>query len=1542
MATWKVKGVVPDSDDEEELDSQSVLGYIERPSGDGGKFPPGPENCVGQHLEWLQEYNYAISPSRDAATKANIGSYTSSIHSSPRRFFKDPRTLLDLDSANGDQGLQKTTDPQPIPDFLREEEISTSYARITSPMSSSLSSLSENQFGSSAPELLESTRSSGTELVQTSMPISETSEAKLPVFERPVDYSRRTFRQRNAIQLHPYIVEQERYRQTLKARGMTPMRLAQTVEEHSKRSRHISEELESQEFETQKSQPMDIDSSSVPPSSAQSTVQEIGGDDEFPDIDEILRDRQSFPLQSGSRRRLMQYSSKSKQRQPLEPNRQPTQRTRRIRDDSIFNVPASPPQTSSPLPDMTRGTQPLASRILSHSPSTIEEDELAPEKIRDLPTPATSVVKPVSDPILIDLASDEDDPFATEPSVSCSSSDESVEIRKIKKKIRGVLPASHLRLDQHLKRPKPTNSAQRDIPRAASANENSRRGVALPKTNRGSRTPSPTASRGMPVFSDDSDEGDEELAPSGLIMEDDDIMMSDVFSQQRLGFAEEDDRIDAMLPSNRRQDVFQGTHPRKRQRTGGASLHKYRELKRQVKITDHLLASRNPGPSKRYKIRRPKEASRHTRDITSRPHLRLTPPRLGILDVIDVDGSDRRVLPRFIRVAARAAKSKRDYGRQSPTNKFIRLASRDDTYDAQSVLQDWKAGKIEPRDLGYVSRGNPAVSRPPLDPISDNHQTRHHLVANSRPNIMRATREHIRQPRKLVISQAKQSSLHDFVISKPILHEPSRHAELGSLPVVRKRQEKHQFSAPKLRPAQLESSEAEYSHQYPSTAFRSRKKVLDNLYKTARKQQAPQSNIQLTRFLANEGSGSAVDIVVLPKAGEFASNASVPAIRFPRSRKRPPNHIDVGAAVYRQPSEPLVLESLPPGENLTGRNEWSSLQGLGKFGTRYTSHFDVFPLPSGVFFHETTFIGSGRLVEVLQRPPHLSQESVRSSISYHIGEKTFQWGAWNEDVSSELGVCFDLILDQLNQPSSQATVPYLRDDIVGIATFVVNYVQHHLSFADLQQQHIFFSRIMAILNDALTRLELTSDVREESQLQSRIEVTSMWAVLVLQLLQTSRSQASQSSVTAKLEQLLISTTRHCVNLLLRKGLESVRKVYDDLQYLSFRANGIKKDQYVVHSWVMVIKILSAARIPRGSFWDIANTVLIDTNLITLNDARSMEKTWYSIFTLLPLCEFDESGVIISGQRQNASFDNWFLPQKMLKSVFTFYSSGSRQSPSFNDYCRAIVRRCHYLIVEWGWWKCYGVIGVLFDFFASQNLGHLRNEEVYKSPQFLEELDREPSLAIEPDDRCFHVFLKIIALAIKHMREANEGKSIRNLVFRLLPNHDRQYPKEETLDTRDLASLRNHHDLLCTLYWAAPSDYRPSLSLIQELVIADRSHNAACLINLRAWQQLSRFVFTQYTSSEAFQPLLVWQNTFWAQLLNQFLEEDGNTRKQAALLSSELITESRLQDTIVKNKTSTMALLRSTINSIGSAMLSASTSDAAMAAFNTRKSCAASR
>jgi hypothetical protein len=340
-----------------------------------------------------------------------------------------------------------------------------------------------------------------------------------------------------------------------------------------------------------------------------------------------------------------------------------------------------------------------------------------------------------------------------------------------------------------------------------------------------------------------------------------------------------------------------------------------------------------------------------------------------------------------------------------------------------------------------------------------------------------------------------------------------------------------------------------------------------------------------------------------------------------------------------------------------------------------------------------------------------------------------------------------------------------------------------------------------------------------------------------------------------------------------------------------------------------------------------------------SDALAFERLWQSMFTLLPLCEIDDSGILVPGLRHTAPVEGWALPQQLLKRVFLLYQGNPRQPPGFNDYCRALVARCHFLVQQWGWRKCTGIIGTIFDFFGSQSLAHLRNEEVYKSPRFLEELDGKPSLSIEPEDRCFHIFLKLLALTIQRLKERGRANDIRNLVARTLPNHDRQYLKEDVIHQHDLAALRNHHDLLCTLFWVSPPDLRPAVHLIEKLVVPGSAHKEACLINVRAWNQLARFVISNGEGVAAFRPLAAWRNNIFNQVLDQYLSAASDIEQQFQALSTEIpgISKAVRDDMIAKNKATALDVLHFCMRTSLDVLRRALTLEGALYALSTSKS-----
>ncbi|CZR52785.1 uncharacterized protein PAC_02662 [Phialocephala subalpina] len=1546
MASWKEKGEVPDSDDEWDIESQ-------RNKQDGGVHEPelentaeiDDENAIETENEERIPSQYGAEQSQEllpqdtsandeasppeayeaASTPTNeVDAPLPQIWSSPdlARVFKIP----DLEGLSDEEdALRIDARRAQMP---ATDDISRSYVRITSPLSTQPSSPP-----GSLPELppLPRTKSGTTSTldsldIETAPPEEHIYESNGQDVETGSNYPmKRSLRQRNAIQLHPYVVEQEKYRRTLKSRGIAPMRLASSQIEPRHAPRKSSspdpdfQEQETQEVEgdTGESQAMELDWD-PPPSS--SPVQPVGNqnqnvidngdededkkDDNLPDIDELLRSRQQ---PSGKpdlkRRRIKSYSHKFKR--PVLPRILTQPRAPRTTDNGnpIFDVPASPPATSSPFPNPVAHGRVGASRgeprSLEPTPSLLSQEDIYVQRSVDLPMPATSAIKPPLEPISLTSESESDDPFASdvENSLASSSSDESVQIRKISKKIRGVLPASHLRLDQKNK-PQPLSRTNRDSRSASPARMMPRRGVALPRTQSGTlgqqRSLSAATSTGFSFFSDDEDDENDE---DGLIMENNPAsQLESLFPESRMGFAEEEDKIDAMLPSRKRQSTT-SSRPSKKRKTRSSSFLRTGSgtHRRQPKIIDHLGKASKPSSGMKLKSHRPKGKGRKNAAGPRKP----SPPALGILDVTDVFPDRQGTSPDFIRIAARAARARTAQGRHKPAGKFFRLSTREDTEDVQSVLQDWTAGKLQPRNLSEISKHKTQAIRGPLSHIHNNQQTRFDpSISKARPAMQVNPLESSRKARRLLVSR-RQQSMSDFVRKDPtpqdpirlsVQSQPSHNIDLGA-------QRRPRFQHHSARPAQLEGSENDYSHRYPSTTFKSSKIALDALYRGTRKRPIPSANLQLSRFLADEDvvrpsieNRSSAECDVLEEAADNTSKRQ--RARKVGRQKQQPRLVDVGAAVYRQPTDPLILDCFAT-EAAADASD-SKLQGLAKFGTRYTQNFDILPLPPGVFFHASTFVGSGRLSEILRdlRAQRLSPTPIVVSLNL---AKTFSWGPWDENVSSEVGLCFDWLVDQLELDSSLPS-SCLATAVMDVVMSVLEYMQQSLTFSGPLNETMFLSRMLEVLRDFCSRLRV-SHITSHADVQKGVQVLSRICTLTFRLLCVARAKQEYAALSFEFENVLKSTAHKCSQLLLSQDLSVLRKLYDDLQYLSFRDGGIRRDQYAAEAWVILIQVLAAAKISRGSFWDVVGPVLTTADVARTIDAPTMEKMWYSMYTLLPLCEFDEHGVIIQGARRLASFDNWQLPQQMLKRIFSLYKSNPRQSPGFNEYCRSIVSRCHYLMVEWGWWKCSAVIGTVFDFFASQKLAHLRNEEVYTSPHFLEEFDQNPTLAVEPEDRCFHIFLKIVALALKQFSHVGDVKSIRNLVARLLPNHDRQYPKDEAIHQKDLASLRNHHDLLCTMFWASTSAQRPSLATIENLVERGRSHKEAFLVHIRAHANLARFAFSSNQEMEVYTRLNDWQEKDVSSLIDVHRNAELEIRNQA----EEGTTEAQISEIVSSNK-----------------------------------------
>ncbi|CAJ0550468.1 Ff.00g103980.m01.CDS01 [Fusarium sp. VM40] len=1398
-------------------------------------------------------------------------------------------------------------------------------------------------------------------------------EAEHQAARQTVVRNERSLRPRKPIQERPYAIEMSYYSNILKRHGVRPLRLAiegekrrrQQAEQEASKDKDfeddsqgshlpdVSDESQLRSLEDFLDGLDTIDPSPSPPktspmvdragpsSQASSTGDtentSMAGDD-LPTLKDLLRrpptttskqhgKRKSSPSRSSARKRKRYDVVDS---DPLEPA-------------SAFRLGHS--ATDSPA------AQRSSRRNGDDSVPPVEISEQATHQSPLVPTgQAQSYLRLTQRPAMASMSDSEDELVGpvtnlqpdSEGIASQSDSDSGSEsgseiVNTVGRRIRGVLPASWLRLDQQAGPKKPSKDLQKR-PAAFSPEREIRRGVAQ------RRVASPNVSKALDMFFEESDDDD---VPAPTITPGQQTT-DDVFhNQTRLniideppiyipeessddeGSVVEDNAVDPMSTGRKRQmklsDSFNSTAKR---RKSSDTRRKQSAPKgpHQPRITSMLSGTRGASVAAaeliKKKYRQPSSKRKSKGEKRSKMDARRScaPPRLSILDVVEPNA------PRFLKIAARSATRRQDMGRSSPSRKVIRLATREDHIDVASVLSNWRSGLISQRQSvttarkARTARSKPTMAKPPLCETSGNGSS----TSRRAPMPQGASRRLVKQ-----VSQA--GSIRYQTDSNAGELEVLQHRRTSSLA---------RSGSGVTRPAQLESDETDPTSRL---SFNATKRRLDRLYRKQR------------------GDFSASSIMTFDNSPDTFYPASPPpeenpiplrAIEEPpqdqnksRFRKKVrPQRIDVEAPQFSRANDPIPLEAVQiPGPVQSVETNGEKLQGLGPYGTQYTHHFETFPLDHRVYFHESTLLGSGALETASRTITCQYLFETRPRLPFNFGEQVLRWGPWDAQVSSEIGVLLDSVADQIERASAddEDADPKLA---TGAAGFVMKFILHALSLADPTQAKSFVCRVIEVLkgfnariNALLDRHSSISTTTAQPRYSLIASVYDHFLVATLFVLRLCQGESSLMSEQFQMEDLLKGLAKTAITSLITTGIARITNAYDDLKSPRIREQGLRDDMPIIHSWVMNMKVLEHAHILRASFWNILYTVMATPEMSSSLDVTEHERLWKNMFLLLPLAEFNDKGIIVAGRRHETAVDGWSLPQKLLKKVFQVYKDNPRQSPSFNNYCRALVGRCHYLVQQWGWRKCVAVIGVIFDFFGSQNLAHLRNEEAYASPKFLDELAGNPSLSVDKSDKCFHIFLKLVALSIKKLSDIDALKDIRNLIARTMPNHNRQLLKEQMIQERDLAALRNHHDLLCTLFWASPQELRPGAHLIERLVAPASSHKEACLINLRAWSQLAKFIISSGEATTSFRPFTQWRNNFFQSMMQQFDSVQSDMQQQVLAMSKDAtstIDPDLIKSMVAMNRRAVMDVLYASVATSLDVMRHAPNLEAATHALNT--------
>ena len=665
-----------------------------------------------------------------------------------------------------------------------------------------------------------------------------------------------------------------------------------------------------------------------------------------------------------------------------------------------------------------------------------------------------------------------------------------------------------------------------------------------------------------------------------------------------------------------------------------------------------------------------------------------------------------------------------------------------------------------------------------------------------------------------------------------------------------------------------------------------------------------------------------------------------PVFKLPRrTRKRQARRVEVEVQQHHARIECSPEDAINYPQATDGGTEAPTLTGLGPFGTQYSTDFDIFPLPLGTYFHSSSFVGSGDFAASLSFAGR-DLDQPHGRIRVHVSNDVLDLGVWTEGVASDLtripiavgealrDACAEQDRNQGLYESVLANVDYLLRS-------TVRYFTRCLAFLDPVDRQHCAQTLHKLVQDVLDTLS-ESDGTEGEFREAHMRCLQYTVVLARQTVNLC-VQPLLSLATKESSMRLLSTAAHrLARLIIPTRSKDLRVFYLQNRGAARREAGIRDADSPLCAVVIMYHTLQWEGPSSLTFWAVIyQAMAVDTRCLAA--VSVLDQAWSDVFTILPALELDKHGILALGSRFQKVDDNWTLVQSLMGRLCEIYSgASSMQMSMMNSYFRANLTRCNNLISRWGWYRCDPVLCTIADFFAGRGLSSLHNEESRGSPRFLGELDSRPSLEIVPDDRSFHLFLKTLCTGLQAMRAHGvyPERKIGAIAYRFIPNHGRTYHKGADVRREDLDALRNHHDLLCTIYYASPPEHRPRVHLVRDLVDHSTSHREVCRLNVRTWANLACFQASTAESAERLVPFCDWYRDFFRVAIGQYRLARTEAEQELAVAQAQAhgqppaVTVDTAEKSILSNQRQIAATLTDALAAVKRALATASRLDVA--------------
>ena len=697
------------------------------------------------------------------------------------------------------------------------------------------------------------------------------------------------------------------------------------------------------------------------------------------------------------------------------------------------------------------------------------------------------------------------------------------------------------------------------------------------------------------------------------------------------------------------------------------------------------------------------------------------------------------------------------------------------------------------------------------------------------------------------------------------------------------------------RQGQLEERQDVHQENFPQQAFHS------NLLHMGHSPNFHLPNdgaAPMERFLAQSG-----DARVQESKDERGIPNAISEHRV-KPHQNPPRHANalqtrIDCAVVQEPNF-LVHRSYEP---VACKENGRVAIEVDPFAHHYSIDFGISFLPAGVCFRSDTFVGSGEFHCALHSQGQTSSE-MNGSVEIHYGDCDVLLGPWSEKTSEAFESCLQYACGLSDCKSSGSSLQSFTHTSSIILRRLISYFASYVSFRQEDDRLNCIALTLRVIDQCADNL---LEISQERAWRTRLLIYLFVMSFQLLRLADHKNIAQETKDSVKLTLSKIS------NALAGKLIESDSAVvfHSPASISHARETGIDDSNVFVEATIVLYHSLKIFADPHLKFWKLIERKLLAHIPPDSDNIQDLEDVWHRLLALLPFIEVDAQGLLRPGSRKDSSniaIADCGIAKELLSHTFTFVGL-PRNKSNVNRYVRTVLLRCLNLIRLWGWSECESLLICACDFFRNRGLLGLPNEGHVGSAAFLERIHVEPTPVLHPTDNSFHIFLALLASGLIAMRVTHSETKIKNLAWRLMPNHGRTHKKEEQLQKQDLNALRNHHDLLVVLYYASPPNKRPSLNSIQNLVDFKSSHLEVCKLSVRAWANLVRYQLSTSEGRDCMKPFSLWIKDMVSKLTVQhnFARIEA---QEIATDSNSFLLLNAMEKIVAKNQRAIEAVLRS--------------------------------